>query len=143
MPTAPTNARRRRSVPRRLRDHIVAPWHFLNFLPEPQGHGSFRPTADQSTLAGVFGPDNDRIRPAPTIDGSLRAVTGLLAGVSAGPISTAPSTPLPDVSSSTGMSSRMPSALYFFVALCGGGGGGGAGGSNTSCTLRKRSLNVL
>src|SRR5881296_4646884 len=24
--------------------YSVAPWHFLNFLPLPQGHGSFRPT---------------------------------------------------------------------------------------------------
>src|SRR5882757_5566468 len=24
--------------------HSPAPWHFLNFLPEPQGHGSLRPT---------------------------------------------------------------------------------------------------
>ena len=25
-----------------------APWHFLNFLPEPQGHGSLRPTSSYS-----------------------------------------------------------------------------------------------
>src|SRR5882672_12649732 len=24
--------------------HSPAPWHFLNFFPEPQGHGSLRPT---------------------------------------------------------------------------------------------------
>src|SRR5438132_13517176 len=24
--------------------YIAAPWHFLNFLPLPQGHGSLRPT---------------------------------------------------------------------------------------------------
>src|SRR5271163_3549585 len=25
-------------------DHALAPWHFLYFLPEPQGQGSLRPT---------------------------------------------------------------------------------------------------
>ena len=25
-------------------DYAAAPWHFLYFLPEPQGHGSLRPT---------------------------------------------------------------------------------------------------
>src|SRR6202521_2956114 len=25
-------------------DHVLAPWHFLYFLPEPQGQGSLRPT---------------------------------------------------------------------------------------------------
>src|SRR5262249_8434812 len=27
-----------------LRAHALAPWHFLYFLPEPQGQGSLRPT---------------------------------------------------------------------------------------------------
>src|SRR5712675_2862839 len=26
------------------KDYVVAPWHFLYFLPEPQGQGSLRPT---------------------------------------------------------------------------------------------------
>ena len=25
-------------------DYIPLPWQFLNFLPDPQGHGSLRPT---------------------------------------------------------------------------------------------------
>src|ERR671916_607083 len=31
------------------------PWHFLNFLPLPHGHGSFRPTLLASALRGLFG----------------------------------------------------------------------------------------
>src|SRR5262249_53929330 len=121
----------------------LAPWHFLNFFPEPQGHGSFRPTVDQSTLAGICAP-RDFVRPAPTMTGSFRATGFVAAGDSPGPMSTAPSAPFPDgtVTSSSGTSSRMPNALYRFVAFC-GGGGDGAGGSRMSCTLRNRSLNVL
>src|SRR6185503_20292672 len=40
----------------RNRDYVVttAPWHFLYFLPLPQGHGSFRPTFG-SLRRTVFG----------------------------------------------------------------------------------------
>jgi len=31
-----------------------APWHFLYFLPEPQGHGSFRPTLSNSLFTFGF-----------------------------------------------------------------------------------------
>src|SRR6476661_4894340 len=119
-------------------DYRFAPWHFLNFFPDPHGHGSFRPTVDQSTLAGA-GVANDFVRPAPTITGSFRATGLVAAGGSAGPMSTPPlaPSPLPDdvaAISSSGMSSRMPSALYRFLGRsCCGGGGGGADGSKTSC----------
>src|SRR2546422_679795 len=33
-----------RSTSRGSYDYIAAPWHFLNFLPLPQGQGSLRPT---------------------------------------------------------------------------------------------------
>src|SRR3954467_14527083 len=76
--------------------YIEAPWHFLNFFPEPHGHGSLRPTVDQST--GPLGCVSPNVlgRPAPTIGGSFLADTGVCwlagaaAGVSAGPTSTTP-----------------------------------------------------
>ena len=37
-------------VPRRPTPQLSCPWHCLNFLPEPQGHGSLRP---------IFGPARD------------------------------------------------------------------------------------
>ncbi len=37
--STPASGRRRR-----LTDRVQAPWQRLNFLPEPHGHGSFRPT---------------------------------------------------------------------------------------------------
>src|SRR5688572_12882408 len=45
-----------------------APWHFLNFFPEPHGHGSLRPTLLQSPPPpdGDRAPESDRARPAPT-----------------------------------------------------------------------------
>jgi hypothetical protein len=32
-------------------DYRLAPWHFLNFFPDPHGHGSFRPTFVKSLPA--------------------------------------------------------------------------------------------
>src|SRR5262245_12402021 len=75
----------------------LAPWHFLNFLPEPHGHGSFRPTFDQSPVAfaaplppaipGTFAVGLiDRVRPAPTTTGSCRAAAFFFGG-SDGPTS--------------------------------------------------------
>src|SRR4030095_12393103 len=100
-----------------MRSYRFTPWHFLNFFPDPHGHGSFRPTVDQSVPGGgVPLPSSERKRPAPTIDGSFRAVTGFGEGVSAGPTS---STVSSAVGSSAGMSSRIPSALYRFVGFSG------------------------
>src|SRR2546422_9917231 len=46
-------------VPLRVLLYAVAPWHFLNFLPLPQGHGSLRPMPAYGLGA----------TPAPTGDG--------------------------------------------------------------------------
>src|SRR5687768_12095263 len=112
---------------RTMRVYRFAPWHFLNFFPEPHGHGSFRPTLDQSAgatgaLAAGF---SDRApRPAPTTTGSGRAAAFFFGG-SAGPTSMTCSVPSPppaagvgtlapfavSAGSSSGMSSRIPSAL--------------------------------
>src|SRR5438270_12545635 len=118
------------SQPHRHSAYTFTPWHFLNFFPDPHGHGSFRPTVDQSVPGGgVPFPSSDRNRPAPTIDGSFRAATGLGAGDSAGPMSSVASVPCVEVPSSGGMSSRMPRALYRFVGLSGRNGiGRGPGG---------------
>src|SRR2546422_1975784 len=47
--------------------YTAAPWHFLNFLPLPQGHGSLRPTpvyglatTEAPTAAGPKGLPGDR-----------------------------------------------------------------------------------
>src|SRR5215204_5932677 len=99
-------------VPRPQRD---APWHFLNFFPDPHGQGSFRPTFVQSTGA-VAAPEvaslRLRARPAPTITGSRFATAAVRsgAGVSAGPRSITSSTPVATGSSGT-TSSSTPSAL--------------------------------
>src|SRR6186713_240062 len=114
-----------------------APWHFLNFLPEPQGHGSFRPTFDQSPgpVDGVAAAGlSDRVRPAPTTTGSCRATTFFFGG-SAGPTSITSASavggvPLSSPSapssfrggSSSGISSRIPSALKRFVGFRGPSG---------------------
>ena len=44
--------------PRGTRCSRYAPWHFLYFFPEPQGHGSFRPTPAAATT-GAFGAGAD------------------------------------------------------------------------------------
>src|SRR5215213_8297008 len=132
-----------------------APWHFLNFFPDPHGQGSFRPTLLQSTGA-VAAPDvaslRLRARPAPTITGSRFAAAARSgAGVSAGPTSRISSTPVATGSSGT-TSSSTPSALYRRVGAAGAGGSGSSGkppcpspgGPSwiTSWTLRKRSVKV-
>ena len=76
---------------RERRDYTDTPWHFLNFLPEPHGQGSLRPTFVQSTgpLAAAFWMSLMlRAFPAPTMSGSRLAVVGFSFGVSAGPTST-------------------------------------------------------
>src|ERR1700747_19897 len=65
------------------RHQSVAPWHFLNFFPDPQGQGSLRPTFDQSTLAGTGEELSDRVRPAPTMSGSRRVTTSGFGGSAA------------------------------------------------------------
>src|SRR4051812_18093636 len=74
--------------------YSVAPWHFLNFLPDPHGQGSFRPTVDQSTFVGTGAWFSERVRPAPTTIGSRRATTSFFGG-SSGAISITSSAPLP------------------------------------------------
>src|SRR5688500_9387959 len=122
----------------RLLAYTPVPWHFLNFLPEPHGHGSLRPTFDQSPLApappvGDAAGLMDLVRPAPTTIGSVRAAAFFFGG-SAGPTSITSASaagaggsstvPLPfaDDPSSSGMSSRMPSALYRLVGFRGPSG---------------------
>src|SRR6266550_3714983 len=100
-------------------DQSVAPWHFLNFLPDPHGHGSLRPTLLQSVAPPPAPGSSERTFPAPTTTGSGRAAARAVGG-SAGPTSMAPA------GSPGGTSSRTPVALYRFVGF-GGGGGGGAG----------------
>ena len=98
-------------------DHIDAPWHFLNFLPEPHGHGSLRPTDVQST--GPAAPPFVafsmsvmlRALPAPTITGSFLVATYFSVGVSAGPASITSFGPVPLPSNSATTSSRTPIAL--------------------------------
>src|SRR5262249_17955212 len=51
----------------------VAPWHFLNFLPLPHGHGSLRPTL--ATLPGA-----PALPGGPTRRGAGRAAGGLASG---------------------------------------------------------------
>jgi hypothetical protein len=41
-----------------IRNSVYAPWHFLNFLPLPQGQGSFLPTFATSRFAGPAGPES-------------------------------------------------------------------------------------
>lgn len=43
---------------------VPAPWHFLYFLPEPQGHGSFLPTlaCPRTTCCGALAPFDPAIR---------------------------------------------------------------------------------
>src|SRR6476661_6171927 len=97
------------------RHQSVAPWHFLNFLPDPQGQGSLRPTLVQSTLAGTGDELSERVRPAPTTTGSRRVTTSFFGGSSAA-MSMTSSGPVPLPSpfelstDSSGMSSRMPRA---------------------------------
>src|SRR5215207_11021237 len=93
-------AHMRPALPIRARQsHRDAPWHFLNFFPDPHGQGSLRPTFVQSTGA-VAAPEvaslRVRARPAPTITGSRFATAAVRsgAGVSAGPTSITSSTPV-------------------------------------------------
>ena len=51
------------------RSYRLAPWHFLNFFPDPHGHGSLRPTLDQSALPAA---------PPPAIPGTGVAAIALL-----------------------------------------------------------------
>src|SRR3954470_4585263 len=37
----------------RVGAQLLAPWHSLNFLPEPQGHGALRGVFDHSSLTTV------------------------------------------------------------------------------------------
>src|SRR3954463_15995020 len=79
---APSGARLPRHQSERTRATLysVAPWHFLNFLPEPHGQGSFRPTVDQSTFAGTGAWFSERVRPPPPTNGSRRAPTPFFCG---------------------------------------------------------------
>src|SRR5688572_24831457 len=121
-PTADIDATRGTSARRTVSpNQAVAPWHFLNFLPEPHGHGSLRPTLAHLFDAAGFGAAgspgplvwsplkseslsvasaSDFARPAPTTIACPR--TGAAAGGSS---------PSPFSDSSSGTSSRMPSAL--------------------------------
>src|SRR3989454_746175 len=45
-----------RSTSRGSYDYIAAPWHFLNFLPLPQGQGSLRPTPAKGFAAATGTP---------------------------------------------------------------------------------------
>src|ERR1019366_8529172 len=101
MPSSPS---KRRDL---VRDYAFAPWHFLNFFPLPHGHGSLRPTLDQSAVAAP--PPAASVRtplPAPTIVGSRRTAVPPF-GDSSGPTSSTSSVPV----ASSPSDSRTPSAL--------------------------------
>jgi hypothetical protein len=49
----PFGAHRPATVRTTRRYAITAPWHFLNFFPDPHGHGSLRLTLLQSAPAGA------------------------------------------------------------------------------------------
>src|SRR5690554_6986345 len=63
-------------------DQAAAPWHFLYFFPEPQGHGSFRPIGFSDVTGAAFAAPSPRFvcnretsvgcatRPTPPIAGA-------------------------------------------------------------------------
>ena len=55
-PGAPACVAPRRSDLPRTGHHFPTPWHFLYFLPEPHGQGSFRPTSGTAAVARARGP---------------------------------------------------------------------------------------
>src|SRR5258705_1785263 len=98
-----------------------APWHFLNFFPDPHGHGSSRPTFDQSfapagppATPGTGPPAiallSDELLPPTCTVGSGRTADPRF-GASAGAISSVASVPSPSSSPGT-TSSSTPRALY-------------------------------
>src|SRR3954470_20959833 len=98
----------------------LAPWHFLNFFPDPHGHGSFRPTLLQSVGPEVPGTpatpptappaiallSDELLLPTWTVGSGRTAVPFF--GASAGAMSRVASVPSADSSST---SSSRPSAL--------------------------------
>src|SRR5690606_24514034 len=84
-----------------------APWHFLNFLPLPQGQGSLRPTPSNCAIAAVAAPGN-AARPRLSVACTLRF--GAAAGAAGG---------APGNSASVGSPAPPP-----FASLSGRGGGG-------------------
>src|SRR5690606_34186385 len=102
-----------------------APWHFLNFLPLPQGHGSLRPTPSNCAIAAVAAPGN-AARPRLSVACTLRF--GAAAGAAGG---------APGNSASVGSPAPPP-----FASLSGRGGGGGGGPCTFTCTFRNRSAKV-
>src|SRR5690349_678940 len=118
--------------------HIAAPWHFLNFLPLPHGHGSLRPTSAYGlrARAGATAPAEgaraaagsaDVINPSAaalvaTIGAERRAAPGC---PPAGPVRVRPGAggppPAPGTAISIGMlrhqSLNHPSAKVFSMSL--------------------------
>src|SRR6266581_5043707 len=66
--------------------YIPAPWHFLNFLPLPHGHGSLRPTPAYGLLARTGTPGDAAGGRGPVaVDSAMRpSAAGLLATIFAG-----------------------------------------------------------
>ena len=133
----------------------VAPWHFLNFFPDPHGQGSLRPTVDQSIGAGGAGgrvaqtfapacPDDHRVLSRRR--GLLR-VRASPPGRCPSPRRTPPRRPAPPARDvlehaervvpprrrrgTGGASAKSPRPSF------------GGPCSTTSCTLRNRSVNVV
>src|SRR6266566_7153421 len=66
--------------------YTPAPWHFLNFFPLPQGHGSLRPTPAYGLLARTGTPGDAAGGRGPVAVGSAMrpSAAGLLATIFAG-----------------------------------------------------------
>src|SRR5690606_10239127 len=98
-------------------------WHFLYFFPDPQGHGSFRPTSGTVSTAWPSGPAELRRPPAAAAatGGAVRSTRDA-----------------PEKRSSVAAAGSEAGRL----AGAGRGAGGGAGGPAVTCTLRKRSVKV-
>src|SRR6266481_9983416 len=97
------------------RNQAVAPWHFLNFLPLPQGHGSLRPTPAYGLDAGAGGKPGG-------------------AAASGGPLLTSPS--------AVGLLATTGAILLFGAAPSGAGVAPPRGGPISICSLSHRSPKV-
>src|SRR6266567_9563017 len=96
--------------------YTPAPWHFLNFLPLPQGHGSLRPTPAYGFEAGAGG------KP------------GGGSGPPVGPLLTRPS--------AVGLVAIAGEIFFFGGAPSGPGVVPARGGPISICSLSQRSANV-
>src|SRR5215211_7895655 len=103
------------------------PWHFLYFLPDPQGHGSFRPTSGTAAVARPTGPSELVTAGAGPREPGVGAAGGTRG---AGPMNRS--------------SAPLVGAAAWLTAAGGGGAGRGGGSGRSALTwiLRNRSVKV-